>query len=84
MFLEVDFLNSRNMLLFGFSMLAISACTYSIDDIDVASLQPECVRQCSISYSGCVAEGNAVGFKTETLRACRDGYSICTATCPES
>ena len=59
-----------------------TGCAYSIKDVDVNGLEPSCVRECSASYSSCVSQGNQVGFKTETLRACRDSYVVCTATCP--
>ena len=57
-------------------------CAYSIKNIDINGLEPNCVRECSISYSSCVSQGNQVGFKTETLRACRESYIVCTNTCP--
>jgi hypothetical protein len=70
----------------AFIILAInvvaSGCAYSIKDIDVSDLEPSCVRECSTSYSSCVSQGNQVGFKTETLRACRESYQVCTNTCP--
>ncbi len=57
-------------------------CAYSIQDINVSQYEPTCVRQCSQSYSSCVSQGNQIGFKTETLRACRESYAVCTNTCP--
>lgn len=62
--------------------VAVSGCAYSIKDIDVSNLEPSCVRECSTSYSSCVSQGNQVGFKTETLRACRESYQVCANTCP--
>jgi len=62
--------------------LLISACAYSIADIDVSKSEPTCVRQCSTTYSACVSGGNQVGFKTETLRACQESYKVCIQTCP--
>lgn len=62
--------------------LTLSACSYSIKDVDINGLEPGCVRECSNSYSICVSQGNQVGFKTETLRACRESYVVCTNTCP--
>ena len=61
----------------------LSGCAYSIADIDVSNFEPFCVRECSKSYSSCVSEGNQIGFKTETLRACRESYDICVNTCPK-
>lgn len=63
-------------------VIALSGCAYSIEDIDVSKSEPSCVRQCTASYSSCASNGPAVGFKTETLRACRESYSICVKTCP--
>jgi len=63
-------------------LVLLSGCSYSIKEIDVSNLEPECVRQCTTSYSSCVSQGNQVGFKTETLRACQEAYSICVSTCP--
>jgi hypothetical protein len=60
----------------------LPACSYSIKDVDVSGKEPACVRQCSTSYSSCVSQGPSVGFKTETLRACREGYEVCVSTCP--
>ena len=62
--------------------LLISGCAYSITDIDVSKSEPTCVRQCSTNYSSCVSQGNQIGFKTETLRACREAYAVCVQTCP--
>ena len=64
------------------SAFFIGGCAYSIKDIDVSGLDKECVRECSKSYSSCVSQGNQVGFKTETLRACQESYIVCTNTCP--
>ena len=64
------------------SLIFLSGCAYSIKDINVSNLESSCVRECSKSYSSCVSQGNQVGFKTETLRACQESYIICTNTCP--
>ena len=60
----------------------LSGCAYSISDIDVSHAQPACVRECSHAYGQCTTGGPVVGFKTETLRACRETYQICINTCP--
>jgi len=65
--------------LFAVSLLG---CSYSIKDIDVSNFESSCVRECSTTYSSCVSQGNQVGFKTETLRACRESYNVCVNTCP--
>jgi hypothetical protein len=63
-------------------LAALSGCAHSIADIDVSKVEPNCTRQCTGTYSSCVSGGNQVGFKTETLRACRDAYEVCIKTCP--
>jgi len=65
-----------------FAFLLLSGCAYSISDIDVSKTEPNCARQCTATYSSCVSGGNQVGFKTETLRACKEAYSVCIKTCP--
>ena len=65
-----------------FLALITCGCAYSITDIDISKSEPTCVRQCSTNYSSCVSQGNQIGFKTETLRACRDAYAVCVQTCP--
>lgn len=71
------------LLFIFFSALILTACAYSITDIDVSKADPACVRQqCLASYSPCVSGGNQVGFKTETLRACQEAYKVCVQTCP--
>jgi hypothetical protein len=65
------------------SITTIHGCTYSIKDIDISKVESNCARQCTSTYSSCVSGGNQVGFKTETLRACKEGYEACIKTCPE-
>ncbi len=60
----------------------LASCAYSIRDIDVSKVESNCARQCTAIYSSCVSGGNQVGFKTETLRACKEGYEACITTCP--
>lgn len=64
------------------TIFLIVGCAYSITDIDISKSEPICVRQCSANYSSCVSQGNQIGFKTETLRACRESYAVCVQTCP--
>lgn len=63
-------------------IFTLYGCAYSIKDVDVSGKEPSCIRECAMSYSTCVSQGNQVGFKTETLRACRESYVVCTNTCP--
>jgi hypothetical protein len=67
---------------FVLPVMLILGCAYSITDIDISKSEPSCVRQCSTNYSSCVSHGNQIGFKTETLRACRESYAVCVQTCP--
>jgi len=60
----------------------LQGCAYSISEIDLSKTEPVCARQCTANYSSCVSGGNQIGFKTETLRACREAYSACVQTCP--
>ena len=60
----------------------LTGCAYSIQDVPIDNIEPECIRDCSKFYSSCVSQGNQVGLKTETLRACKESYLICTSTCP--
>lgn len=60
----------------------LGGCAYSIADIDLSKTDPACARQCTATYSQCVQAGPVVGFKTETLRACREAYAACVSTCP--
>lgn len=70
------------LLLVTLAIFTLSGCAYSIAEIDVSKYEPGCVRECSKSYSPCVSQGNQIGLKTETLRACKEAYVICTNTCP--
>jgi len=62
--------------------ILLTGCAYSIKEVDVSKAEPSCVRECSISYSPCVSQGNQIGSKFETLRACKDSFEICVNTCP--
>ena len=69
-------------IIFLSALVVLSGCAYSIKDVDVSKSEPNCVRECSKSYSQCASTGPAVGFKTETLRACKESYEVCISTCP--
>ncbi len=70
------------MAILAFASVAVSGCAYSIKDIDTSKAEPSCVRECSHAYGTCTGSGPVVGFKTETLRACREAYEVCVSTCP--
>jgi len=66
-----------------FISLTLLGCSYSIKNVDVSKAESSCVRECSANYSSCVSQGNQIGFKTETLRACKESFEICISACPE-
>ena len=70
------------LILYFVAITLLSGCAYSISDIDVSKTEPNCARQCTANYSSCVSGGPQIGFKTETLRACKEAYSVCVQTCP--
>lgn len=72
----------KSIAMLVFSSVVVSGCAYSIKDIDTSKAEPSCVRECSHAYGTCAGSGPVVGFKTETLRACREAYEVCVNTCP--
>ena len=72
----------KTQMLYLLLSFALAGCSYSIKDIDVSKADPSCTRQCTTTYSQCVSGGPSVGFKTETLRACKEAYEICISSCP--
>ena len=72
----------RTLLSFLLFVSLLVGCAYSIHDIDVSKIDQVCTRECTKSYSQCVSGGPSVGAKTETLRACRESFQVCTQTCP--
>ena len=59
--------------------LALGGCALpSIKDVDTSKAQPDCVRQCTASYSGCVSTVR----QREVFQACHDAYQVCVNTCP--
>ena len=72
-----------SLILSFLAITSLSGCAYSISDIDVSNVDPVCARECAKTYSECVSGGNQVGFKTETLRACKEAYEACIKTCPQ-
>jgi len=72
-------LKGLTVVVVAFSLIG---CTYGIKEIDVSKSEPKCIRECTANYSSCVSQGNQAGFKTETLRACKEAYEICVSVCP--
>jgi|TARA_R110000803_G_scaffold110737_4_gene179213 hypothetical protein len=79
---RIEKMIKSNCILACLSIFALGGCAYSIKEVDVSKAEPSCVKECSISYSSCVSQGNQIGLKTETLRACKEAFEICVATCP--
>ncbi|MBF0342558.1 MAG: hypothetical protein HQL95_16570 [Magnetococcales bacterium] len=73
--------NILRFILIFLPMAMLSGC-YSIRDIDTRRIEPNCVRECTVSYSTCINGGPTFGFKTEILKACQDAFVVCTGTCP--
>ena len=63
-------------------VMLVSGCAYSISKIDISKVESNCARECTKAYSQCVSGSPSVGFKTETLRACKEAYQLCIQTCP--
>ena len=66
---------------FFMTLFLFTGCSYKISDVNISGKNKECVRECTKSHSSCVSAGNQIGFKTETLRACKDTFEICVSTC---
>jgi hypothetical protein len=64
------------------ALMSGAGCAYSIKDVDISRVQPDCARQCTVTYSSCIQTGPIIGSKMETLRACHDAYAVCIQTCP--
>lgn len=50
----------------------------NIKDVDTSKAQPDCVRQCTASYSACVSTVR----QREVFQACHDAFQVCVNTCP--
>jgi hypothetical protein len=72
----------KNRITMVLCLFISEGCAYSIKDIDVTKVQPDCARQCTVTYSSCIQGGPIIGSKMETLRACREAYAACIQTCP--
>ena len=63
------------------ALLVLSGCTASIKDIDISNADPDCARQCTITYSSCVSVP-AIGVPYTLRSACKESYEKCIQTCP--
>ncbi|CAN1541233.1 hypothetical protein MCERE10_02560 [Burkholderiaceae bacterium] len=67
----------RSLLLMVVAIL--SGCSTNIDSIDVSDKNPQCVRQCSETFSNCVSGGL---YHPSRNSACKEAYQVCVKTCP--
>lgn len=65
--------------------LLLAGCASSdLSDIDIGHADKACARECTTAYSGCISGGPSVGFKTETINACKASLRLCVKTCDKS
>jgi hypothetical protein len=67
----------RALLLVFLAILA--GCSTSIETIEVSDKNPQCVRQCSETFSSCVSGGL---YHPSRNSACKEAYQVCVKTCP--
>jgi hypothetical protein len=61
--------------------LVLPGCTASIKDVDISQADPDCVRQCTETYSSCVSV-TAIGVPYTLRSACKEAFEKCIQTCP--
>lgn len=63
-----------------FVAFALGGCTPlpKITEVDTSKAQPDCVRQCTGQYSGCMSTVR----EPVVYRACHEAYKVCVNTCP--
>lgn len=71
---------NKTTVIAGLVCAALYGCVGSITDVKVKDKESACVRQCSSFYSQCI--GNSGETNNKTIRACNDGYEVCTQSCP--
>jgi len=58
----------------------------SLEGFDVQSRDSKCIRECSQTYSMCIANASASGgnrlVANDVIRACGGALRICAGTCP--
>ena len=60
----------------------------SLAGFDTETKAPECVRECTHAYSGCIqnaslSSGNRL-IANDVIRACGGALRLCASTCPSS
>lgn len=61
-------------------LLALFGCV-GVSDISVDKVEPVCARQCTASYSACVATPS-IGAPTALFYQCKEALKLCVSTCP--
>lgn len=61
------------------TILLLSGCAASLEDIPVDNKNQQCVRQCTVIYSDCISR--SVGGRM-AQNACKESYRVCINTCP--
>ena len=61
--------------------LVLPGCTASIKNIDISQADPDCARQCTVTYSSCVSV-TAIGVPYTLRSACKESFEKCIQTCP--
>lgn len=69
----------RRIYLLGAVTILAAGCAPTLDDIDVSKKEPTCARQCTTTYSDCVARALAPG----NFRSCKEALRLCVQTCPD-
>ena len=59
-------------------VMAVSGC----ENKDASGLDPICTSECTANYSKCASGGSEVGVNAETVKACKEAYSMCIDVCP--
>lgn len=65
-------------------VVSLTGCTTTnLSDININKAEPNCARQCTANYSQCISGWTQIGFRTETLTACKEALKLCVQTCPD-
>lgn len=70
----------KRITLGGIAGVLLAGCV-GVSDVKVAQVEPVCARQCTTSYSACVATP-AIGAPTALFYQCKEALKLCVSTCP--
>lgn len=70
----------KNILLAAL-MIALTSCSYSIEDVNVQGKEKACIQKCKRIYQLSISDESDTEFKTDILRAAKYTYEICVSTC---